>query len=79
VGQPVTFTVIVASASGLTPTGSVNFKSGGALLGTAQLANGAASFTTAALAAGNSNITAVYSGDSLNAGSTSAVLTQTVH
>jgi hypothetical protein len=79
VGQPVTFTVRVASASGPAPTGSVNFKSGGALLGTAQLANGAASFTTAALAAGNSNITAVYSGDALNAGSTSVVLTQTVH
>jgi large repetitive protein len=75
----VTFTVRVASASGPTPTGSVNFKSGGAVLSSAQLVNGEASFTTAALAAGKSNITSVYSGDSLNAGSTSAALTQTVH
>ncbi len=64
VGQSVTFTATVSSASG-TPTGTVQFKDGGTNLGLAQtLTNGTAQLTTAALASGNHVITAEYSGDS---------------
>jgi hypothetical protein len=69
-GQGLTLT---ASVSGYAPTGSVQFKDGGTDLGDAvTLADGAASYSTNALAAGSHSITAVYSGDANNAGSTSA-------
>jgi hypothetical protein len=78
-GQAVTFTATVAAASGPTPVGTVNFKRGGTLLGTALLSAGVATFTTTSLPPGDpDNITAVYTGTSSEASSTSAVLPQVV-
>ncbi len=80
-GQSVTFTAtvsVVAPGVG-TPTGTVTFKDGATTLGTGTLAAGVATFSTATLTAGAHSITAVYGGDTNNATSTSAVLTQTVN
>ena len=77
-GQPVTFTATVSVTAGL-PTGSVTFKDGGTVLGTTSLNPGGwTTLSTSALASGAHSITAVYSGDGNIAGSTSAVLAQTV-
>jgi hypothetical protein len=78
VGQPVTFTTTVTSASG-TPTGAVTFMDGGTTLGSATLAGGVAVFTTTALTIGTHGITASYSGSAIFAPSTSAVLMQAVN
>src|ERR1700761_2896843 len=64
---------------GNAPTGTVTFLDGGAQMGIAALAGGRASFTTSSLTVGSHSITAKYSGDGSNAGSTSAVLIQTVN
>jgi sugar lactone lactonase YvrE len=77
VTAPVTFTATVGSASG-TPSGSVNFYDGTALLGSGAVAQGVATFTTANLAAGAHSITAVYGGDSTFGPATSSVVTVTV-
>jgi hypothetical protein len=75
VGTTVTFT---ATVSGASPTGTVQFKDGGTNLGDPRELNaGAASYSTNALTVGSHSITAVYSGDANNAGSTSGALTQT--
>ena len=80
-GQSVTFTATVAvtSPGAGPPTGTVTFMDGTATLGTGTLAtvNGVttATFTTSALAVGSHSITAVYSGDTDDITSTSAVLT----
>jgi Big-like domain-containing protein len=77
VGQAVTFT---ATVTGNAPTGTVQFKDGVTNLGSAvPLAGGAASFTTSSLTQGSHSITAVYSGDTNNLGSTSPALTQLVN
>jgi hypothetical protein len=61
------------------PTGTVTFKDGATALGTAALTSaGTATFTANVLAAGAHSITAVYAGSSMFAGSTSAVLAQTI-
>jgi len=75
--QSVTFTAKVSAASG-TPTGTVTFYGGTTSLGTGTLSGGTATYSTDALPPGSSSITAVYGGDSTNAGSTSSVLSQTV-
>ncbi len=75
-GQSVTFTAAVLPNSA---TGSVQFYDGSNLLGTTSLNSGAASFTTSSLAAGTHSLTAVYTGDTATAGSTSSALTQTVN
>ena len=59
IGQSVAFTATVSSAGG-TPTGTVEFREGAAVLGTAALSAGKASFITAALPLGTHNITAYY-------------------
>ena len=78
-GEPVTFTATVA---GTRPSGTVNFKSDDESIvgcGARPLsASGTAACTTSSLAPGADSITALYGGDSVNAGSTSAALTQTV-
>jgi len=74
-GASVTFT---ATVSPVAATGTVAFFDGSSSLGTAPLAGGISSLSTAALSAGRHSITAVYSGDSTYAASTSAALTQTV-
>jgi hypothetical protein len=78
-GQTVTFTAIVASSGGVIPTGLVRFYNGTVTLGLATLdATGTATYNNAKLPLGDDSITALYQGDSLNAKSTSPVLTQTV-
>jgi len=78
VGQSVTFTAVVTSPVGAA-TGSVSFEDNGTVLQSVTLNSSAtATYTTTALAAGSHPITAVYSGDVLNATSTSSTLTQVV-
>jgi hypothetical protein len=74
-GQDVTFT---ATISGHGPTGMVTFYDGSSTLGNADLSNGVGRLTTDSLKAGTHAITAVYSGDTRNASSTSAALAQVV-
>jgi hypothetical protein len=70
--------------TGDSPGGTVQFMDGSSTLGSpvdlsaATVSTSTASLNVSSLAAGNHSITAVYSGDVNNAGSTSAVLTQTV-
>ena len=69
-GQGLTLT---AAVSGYAPTGSVQFKDGDTDLGNAvTMTDGSASYSTNSLTAGSHSITAVYSGDANNGGSTSA-------
>jgi hypothetical protein len=79
-GQSVTFTATVSVlAPGIgTPSGTVAFYDGGALLGTGSVAGGTATLTTSALVTGTHSITATYTGDSNLNSSTSSVLLYTV-
>ncbi len=77
-GKIVTFT---ASVSGAAPTGTVNFKDGNASIAACsavQLVAGVATCSTSALSAGEHAISASYTGDANNAGSTSAILNEAV-
>lgn len=79
-GQSVTFT---ATVTGTSPTGTVTFSDGTTILCNAVALTGTgnsptATCTTATLAVGTHPITAVYSGDTANAASTSLVLSQVV-
>jgi hypothetical protein len=74
--QTVTFTATVSPA---TATGTVQFLDGTTVVGTATLSSGSASFATSALSSGTHSITAAYSGDAIDASSTSSVLVQTVN
>lgn len=73
-GQSVTLTVTAADAtsgSTGTPTGTITFLNGSAVLGTAKLTNGVASFTTSTLAPGATYaLSAGYGGDTNFTGST---------
>jgi hypothetical protein len=75
-GQTVTLTASV-SALGGSPTGSVTFYQGSTLIDTVNPipSSDTATFTLPTLAAGTYTYTAVYSGDTNFAGSTSAVIT----
>lgn len=79
VQSTITFTATVTS-NGATPTGTVNFLANGSIaLGTGTLnAGGVATVTNTTLAAGSYQITAVYSGDTDDSGSTSAAITEVV-
>ncbi|WP_326608936.1 Ig-like domain repeat protein [Streptomyces scopuliridis] len=79
-GQPKTLTATVAAVlpGAGTPTGTVDFFDGAALLGTATLSGGVATFTTSSLGVGSHLLTAVYNGDVDFSGSTSPVDVQTV-
>jgi hypothetical protein len=81
-GQSITLTATVVPAGSFTPTGTITFEDGGATLSVQALSTSggvtSASFSTAAMAAGTHSLTAVYSGDAHNAGSTSPVLSQIV-
>ena len=79
IGTAVTLTASVTSPVTITLTGTVTFQDGASMLGTGTLSGGTATFTTSGLTAGTHSITAVYSGDNANAGSTSPALTQTVN
>jgi len=77
-GLPVTLTATVAPPGLGTPTGSIDFYDGTALLGTVTQTTGSAQFQTSSLAAGDHSITAVYGGDANFAGSTSAAISQMI-
>jgi hypothetical protein len=77
-GQSVTFTATVTAAAG-TPTGTVTFNDGSAVLKTVTLGGGKAIYTTSALSVGSHPITASYSGDTNNVVSTSSVVVQVVN
>jgi len=78
-GQLVTFTSSVHSASGITPTGTVTFKAGTTVLATVPLDNtGVATFTTSSLGAGSYSMMASYNGSANFAASTSMCVTETV-
>ena len=79
-GEYVIFTAQVAALSpgqGV-PTGTVTFKNGTVPIGTATVVNGTATLQHAMMNVGNNQITAVYSGDSNDLASTSAILVETV-
>jgi sugar lactone lactonase YvrE len=73
----VTFTAKVSSPAG-TPTGTVSFYQGTAMLGSASLSSGVASLPTTGLIAGTDSVTAVYSGDANFVSVTSSAVSETV-
>lgn len=76
-GQTVTLT---ADVTGLSPSGSVQFKDGTIDLGTAvTMSGGTATLSTNALTVGVHSLTAVYLGDVNNAASTSPAVSRTVN
>jgi hypothetical protein len=77
---PVTFTATVAGVNTSIPTGSVVFKDAANVIGSGTVNSAGVATLTAytSLTTGSHSITAVYSGDTDYAGSTSAPLTQTV-
>lgn len=80
VGNATTLTATVSSSAGPLPTGTVTFRSGSTTVGTAILdTNATASVGVSNLIPTAAIITAVYSGDSYNANSTSSSLTVTVN
>src|SRR5262249_17011143 len=75
-GESITLT---ATVTGSAPTGTVTFTGGSKSLGApVGLSAGCARLTTAGLAVGSHSVTATYTGDAVNAGSTSAAVTETV-
>lgn len=78
-GTPVTLTSTVSSVGGGTPTGSVTFGGGSAVLGTAPIDNtGKASLTTSSLPIGTTSITATFPGSPGLLPSVSRPVAQTV-
>ncbi len=81
VGAPVTLTAALTSATptGHTPTGSVTFRDGGAVLGSVPLdATGHAALPISTLSVGSHALTAIWSGDDLLSAATSAVFTEQI-
>jgi hypothetical protein len=79
-GQPVVLSALVQPlAPGTTPTGTVQFKEGNAVLGTAAIANGLASISINTLTVGQHSIAATYPGNATFAASTSSPVVQTVY
>jgi hypothetical protein len=79
IGLPVTFTAQVTAEGTGTPTGTIAFHDGATKIATSTLnSNAVATFTTSKLAAGSHNMTAVYSGDSNFAPSSSNTVSQVV-
>ena len=78
VGTPITFTG-TATATGTTPTGTISFVDGTAILGTGALnSSGVATFTTTALAVGSHSVTAQYAANGIFLGSISTAKLITV-
>jgi len=78
-GQAVTFTAKVTTTGSVPPTGRVAFRWSDYSLGSVPLdSNGVATLTRSKLNADLYPLTAVYSGDATNLGSTSATLSQLV-
>jgi hypothetical protein len=78
-GQTVTLTATVQPSVGTTASGNVSFLDGATSLGSVTLASNTAQLTISTLAPGAHSITAVYGGSANLAGSTSAVLVETVN
>jgi len=78
-GGSVTFTAVVKGLVSGTPTGTVTFMDGTTSLGTGTLNSGTATFTTTSLSVGSHSITAVYGGDTLDVGSTSLAVSETIN
>ena len=79
-GQAVTMTATVVPAPTGTPAGTVSFFNGNTLVGTGTVdSSGMASFTSSSLPTGSLSITAVYSGNYRNAGSTSPAQNVTIN
>ena len=79
-GASVTFTATVSSAAAGTLTGTVTFKSGTTVIGSpVAVSGGTAVLITTALPGGTQNLTAVYSGDTDFATSTSVPVSFTVN
>jgi large repetitive protein len=78
VGTPVILTATVTNGAGPALTGSVTFKDGTTVLGAAPLSSGSGSLTVSTFSPGSHSITAVYGGDTNDASSTSAILTETI-
>jgi streptogramin lyase len=74
-GQSIIFSATVSPS---TATGSVTFFDGSVSLGTGGLTSGSATLSTSALSVSSHSITAVYGGDTDDAGSPSLALTQVV-
>lgn len=76
-GATVTMTATVTG--GTSPTGTVDFKDGTTDLGSVTVSSGTAVLQTSSLSVGtHSDLTATYSGDADNSGSTSTPVTETV-
>lgn len=78
VNQSVTFTAKVVSQFGGAVTGNITFKQANTVLTVVPLAGGEATYSTTYTATGTFLITAVYSGDINNIGSTSTAVHQIV-
>jgi hypothetical protein len=77
-GKPVTLSATVVGANGSAPSGTVTFKDGASALGTGALTAGQATLTTSTLSIGTHALIAIYSGDSLDTGSTSSAVSEVV-
>lgn len=75
-GNSVTFTATVSPSA---VSGSVTFYDNGTSLGSSTVIGGSASLQTSTLSVGTHQVSAVYSGDSTYASSTSNTVTQTVN
>lgn len=76
ISQPLTLT---ATVTGSSPTGSVNFLDGATYIGAGSLTNGVATLNTQFSSIGTRSLTAQYAGNTANAASTSAVLSEVVN
>ena len=72
-------TVLKATVTPSTATGTVTFKDGTTTLGTGTLVSGVANYSATFSTTGSHSVTAVYAGDASDATSTSTSLTQTVN
>ncbi len=81
-GATVTFSATVTTLGTNPPTGTVNFNDGNNQIGSGTLSTvgtaQVATFATTTLAVGTHSITAIYAGDSNNASSTSAPVSQVI-
>jgi sugar lactone lactonase YvrE len=76
-GQSITLTAAITSDSP-SISGSISFMDGATALGSVPVLNGAASLASSGLAFGAHRITAVYSGDTNHAASTSSVIVEQI-
>jgi len=78
--SPVTFTATISASGNTAASGVVNFLDSGVTIGTGALAGSpaVARFTTSALTVGTHTMTASYGGDTVNTGSSSSPISQTV-